>query len=305
MSSSLPEGFRLRAAEPADVELAAAIVRAEEKELRGRSDWGATEMNAFWRSADLDGGTWIVETRGGTPAAFAATIERGDSVDCWAAVHPQFSSRGLATALLARVEQRAREQRARVLKTGMFAENAAAARLLERLGFREARHYYQMRIALDPPPEPPEWPRDIGPSTFRAGDARAFHAALHDAFAQEWGFHSIPFEEWKRTRLEAPDTDTSLWFLARAGDEVAGVARCAANHHGGGWIAALGVRKPWRRRGVGLALLRHAFVEFHRRGEPHVGLGVDAENPTGATRLYERAGMSVVTEDIVYAKELR
>jgi mycothiol synthase len=41
-----------------------------------------------------------------------------------------------------------------------------------------------------------------------------------------------------------------------------------------------------------------------RRGVRSVGLGVDAQNPTGATRLYERAGMHVVFEAIVYEKEL-
>ena len=96
----------------------------------------------------------------------------------------------------------------------------------------------------------------------------------------------------------------SLWFIARDGDEIAGVARCEANRDGGGWIGAIGVRKAWRRRGVGLALLRHAFREFHLRGDPHVGLGVDAENPTGATRLYERAGMRVMNELVLYEKEL-
>jgi mycothiol synthase len=45
-------------------------------------------------------------------------------------------------------------------------------------------------------------------------------------------------------------------------------------------------------------------VEFHRRGESHVGLGVDVQNPSGATRLYERAGMRVINEDVVYEKDL-
>jgi ribosomal protein S18 acetylase RimI-like enzyme len=64
------------------------------------------------------------------------------------------------------------------------------------------------------------------------------------------------------------------------------------------------VRKPWRRRGLGLALLQHAFTEFWRRGERTVALGVDAENPTGATRLYERAGMHVLFDAVVYEKPL-
>jgi ribosomal protein S18 acetylase RimI-like enzyme len=71
-----------------------------------------------------------------------------------------------------------------------------------------------------------------------------------------------------------------------------------------GWIGALGVRDRWRKRGIGLALLQHAFAEFHRRGLTKVGLGVDASNPTGATRLYERAGMRVVAEDVTFVKEL-
>jgi ribosomal protein S18 acetylase RimI-like enzyme len=70
-------------------------------------------------------------------------------------------------------------------------------------------------------------------------------------------------------------------------------------------VNALGVRRPWRKHGLGLALLTHSFGEFFRRGEQIVGLGVDAENQTGATRLYQRAGMQVASEYVVYLKELR
>jgi ribosomal protein S18 acetylase RimI-like enzyme len=114
----------------------------------------------------------------------------------------------------------------------------------------------------------------------------------------------MAFEEWQRFRLEADDTDTSLWFMARAGAEVAGVIRCDSQKFGGGFVGALGVRSPWRGRGIGAALLQHAFAEYCRRGLTHVSLGVDAENPTGATRLYERVGMRVVSEDVVFEKEL-
>ena len=69
-------------------------------------------------------------------------------------------------------------------------------------------------------------------------------------------------------------------------------------------MAALGVRRPWRGRGVGRALLLHTFGEFHRRGVDRVSLGVDAENPTGATRLYESVGMNTVLEQSVYEKSL-
>lgn len=301
--TGLPEGFLLRNAQEDDVGLAAGIVRAEERALRGGSVWDVADMIQFWRHANFDGGSRFVE-REGLPVAFAAAIEREGEAECWAAVHPDFAGQGIATALLTGAESRARELGARRIKVGTFAENTAALRLFERRGYREARHYYQMRIDLDHTPEAPQWPEGIVPATFRPEDACAFHETLQEAFAEEWGFHSLAFEEWKRKRLEAPDTDVSLWFVARDGTELAGVVRGDPKGDGGGWVGALGVRDAWRRRGVGLALLRQAFAEFHRRGEPHVGLGVDAQNPTGATRLYERAGMRVVKEDIVFEKEL-
>jgi ribosomal protein S18 acetylase RimI-like enzyme len=65
------------------------------------------------------------------------------------------------------------------------------------------------------------------------------------------------------------------------------------------------VRRPWRKRGLGLALLRVAFREFHGRGYHKVGLGVDAENMTGALRLYEKAGMHVIRQFDLYEKEIR
>jgi ribosomal protein S18 acetylase RimI-like enzyme len=54
-----------------------------------------------------------------------------------------------------------------------------------------------------------------------------------------------------------------------------------------------------------MALLQHSFAEFWRRGMRTIGLGVDAANPTGATRLYQRAGMQVAAEYVLYEKELR
>jgi mycothiol synthase len=304
MTSPLPEGFHFRKGAEPDLETVSTVVRAEEEHLRGQSRWGAPEMIDFWRRCDFEGGTWIVETADGKPVGFAASMQREGQTDCWAAVLPAFTGRGLSTGLLAKVDERARGQGSSKLRAGMFAENRSARPLFEQLGFREVRRYYHMRIVFDGPPEVAVFPEGIELAAFRREDARAFHAAVGEAFEEEWGFVALPFEEWVRTRIDAPDTDLSLWFVARDQDEIAGFVRCDPDKHCGGWIGMLGVRRPWRKRGIGLALLQHAFVEFHRRGAPHVGLGVDADNPTGATRLYEQAGMRVLTEDIVFEKEV-
>jgi mycothiol synthase len=72
-----------------------------------------------------------------------------------------------------------------------------------------------------------------------------------------------------------------------------------------GYVNTLGVVRPWRRRGIGLALLHHAFGELGGRGKKRVGLGVDGSSLTGAVRLYEQAGMHVERRRILYEKELR
>ena len=72
-----------------------------------------------------------------------------------------------------------------------------------------------------------------------------------------------------------------------------------------GWVSELGVAPAWRRRGLGLALLRESFRRFRETGETVAALGVDSQNPTGATRLYERAGMRVLWRADVWEKELR
>jgi ribosomal protein S18 acetylase RimI-like enzyme len=112
----------------------------------------------------------------------------------------------------------------------------------------------------------------------------------------------MSFEGWVKLRLEAPDFDPTIWFVARNADEVVGVLRGDPKRWSCGWVGMIGVREPWRRRGVGKALLLQAFQAFYDRGERCVGLGVDTQNPTGATRLYEQLGMRVAAETITYAK---
>jgi ribosomal protein S18 acetylase RimI-like enzyme len=73
---------------------------------------------------------------------------------------------------------------------------------------------------------------------------------------------------------------------------------------GVGWVGILGVRRQWRRRGLGRALLLKALQEFRSRGFREVGLGVDAASLTGATRLYESVGMRVTAQFDIYEKQL-
>ena len=164
-------------------------------------------------------------------------------------------------------------------------------------GFAIVRHSFQMRVELAAPPEPPELPKGIVVRPMLEGEEERIHAAHMSAFADHWEFHEQTYEQWRRWHRDREYFDATLWFLAIDGDEIAGFVLCAPHFSGEpdfGWVELLGVRPAWRRRGLGEALLRHGFRALRARGFTRVGLGVDAENTTGAVRLYERVGMRPV-----------
>jgi mycothiol synthase len=302
MTSSLPESLTFRPATPDDAEAVAELLRATETALRGRSTVSASDLLDTWRLIDLTNASWIVLDEDELIAG-GMLITMREHGDFWGVVRPDAKGRGIGTALLDRAEEAARAAGKPGLHAGTMAEDRDAAALLTARGYRDVRHYFTMVIDLEEAPQP-AWPDGIRGDTVSYDEAEAFKDALDEAFEDEWGWEPMSFEEWKRLRLDATSTDLGLWFVARDGDELAAVARCESGRWGGGWVGAIGVRPAWRRRGLGLALLHHAFAEFHRRGERTVRLGVDTQNPTSATRLYERAGMRVESEDVVFEREL-
>ena len=182
-------------------------------------------------------------------------------------------------------------------------QSAIAA--LGRLGYAPIRHSYRMRIDFLEPPLEPEWPEGISVRPATETDIRTAYDVYSETFADTWEFGNDPFDEWSHWMLEE-GLDLSLWFVAEADGEAAGIAlnKPSDGEEGLGWVRVLGVRRPWRRKGLGRALLLHVFGEFHRRGFHGVGLGVDAESLTGAHRLYESAGMRVYRRSVVFEKVL-
>ncbi len=200
-----------------------------------------------------------------------------------------------------------------VIHQNTFDGDEAAEAFLQDAGYTQTRHYWRMLIEFDASPRAPEWPGDLALVEF--DPERDLEASVHaswDAFQDHYGFVAGSIEdEFERTRhrIEAdPDYDPSLWFLAKDGDEIAGLCFCSPKEAGDdttGYVQALGVRPAWRRRGLGRAFLLHSFGEFHRRGRAKVALHVDGQSLTGATRLYESAGMHVDELSHEYELELR
>jgi mycothiol synthase len=287
-----------------DFDAVAAFLAADDARHFGRpSAIGVPDVRGWLRRTDLDRNSWLCEEEGRV-IALGWVEPYGEVGVAVGVVGAHAQGRGLGTELVERAEARLREVGiARVHQVGS-APDVRAHELFTASGYREVRRFWEMAIELEEPPPAPTLPEGLRIETFAETDARPFYEALEEAFADHWEHYRRPFEEWWAEKRGAHDYDPTLWFLVRDGDEVAAIARNDPQRSSGGWIGALGVRRPWRGRGLGRALLLHSFGEFHRRGERRVSLGVDAANDTGATRLYESAGMHVETEQVVWEKVL-
>jgi mycothiol synthase len=289
----LPDGFRARPASRGDLDDVVALCRRCEVADLGVPDTESDDIQAAWRRPgfDLTRDTVLVLTGAGGVVGYGDVF---DGREAFGMVDPGWRGRGIGAWLLRRMERVAHERReAPTLEVSAPHGDRAFRGLAEREGYRQGRSSWVMRLDMDAPPPVPAWPEGVKLRTFvHEADARAVHRLVQDAFADIGNQPARSFEFWERTSLDRDDFDPSLWFLAVAGEELVGANLCFAGSTGG-FVAQLAVRRDRRGRGLGLALLHHGFAELYRRGERQVWLYVDTENRTGATRLYERAGMRV------------
>lgn len=326
--TDLPPGFSARPVVPdRDVDQILELCRAAAMAEYGSPDIDERMIRGAFQlpGLDLARDTLLVLDESGH-AAGTADYYDGDTQHIapyfFFRVQPDHAAGDVTDALLRWGAERAADnvhlapEGARVaLHADTAAVNSDIVAALERNGWHRDRVDWTMEIDLgEATPLPaPEWPQGISVRTAADGmdlerEARLLHATEREAFSDHYGYTPAPFEEWWhfRTQFNAPEPE--LWMMAMDGDEVAGMAICASQRAGQpdlGWISSLGVRRPWRRRGLALAILRHAFHTLAARGKPRVGLGVDSQSLTGATRLYEKAGMRVVREFYEYERIIR
>jgi ribosomal protein S18 acetylase RimI-like enzyme len=312
MSARPPNGYTLLPARPDDADAVAAILLADDLADTGASHFDADFVRDQWATPgfDLSTDAWIAVAADGTPVGHTNVMPDGEArVKSWGVVHPEHRGLGIGSVLVALTERRARERlegvRDPVLHHAVSDTDHAGAALLRSRGYRGVRSFRHMQIDLTGPlqdagaaPAGIEI-RGVDPER----DLHAIHGIFVEAFRQEWGYRVVPFEEWSGLEVETPSYDPTLWHLATEGDRPVG-AITGTVWGDRGWIGELGVLPPWRGRGIGSALLRRSFATFAARGLERVRLNVDAENPTGATRLYERVGMRTVRGWDVYEKPL-
>jgi len=328
MIVELPDGFTARGANMNDIERALVLFNRWSRSVIGRDE--ITDVQAAcneWKSPGFDPAEDIrlVFAPNGDMAGYIevwTTAKPPVHPGIWARVDPDYEDKGIGTWLMHWAEQRAmrvlnelREGLRFATRVHTYREAAKSKKLFVDMGYHHIRSSYHMRIDIDAPVPEAEFPEGITLRTFNPEtDAEAVYRADTEAFRDHFGFIEPPFEEgfkrFKYFMIDYEGFDPSLWFLAMDGPsgEIAGVNLCRPRTYDDpdlGWVGSLGVRRQWRKRGIGLALLQHSFNEFYRRGKRKVGLGVDAQNLTGALRLYENAGMHVHQAHDHYEKELR
>lgn len=320
---TLPSGFTARAIEPdADAEAVTDLCNLAAVAEYGTGDATVQMVRESYNSPTFEparDGRLVVDPEGGAAAVVEFYDQDADHVApfVYVRVRPDLLETGLLEALLAWAERRGEETVALAagdLKVALHANapgvNEPMQRLLEASGWKLERTYWTMEIELgDETPAVPALPDSIAIRTAVEGqDEPAIYEADMEAFADHFGFTRRTYEAWLQFTTKFFPYDPSLWFLAMDGEQIAGYSLCLLEGIGRpelGWVGVLGVRRPWRGQGLGLALLKHSFAELHRRGQRAVGLTVDSESLTGATRLYERAGMHVARDQRSYSRVLR
>jgi GNAT superfamily N-acetyltransferase len=253
-------------------------------------------------------------------------------VECWlnaeppvhpwiyGCVHPDHWGKGIGGHLLTWAEDRARLAMEKcppdlrvAPRSGTEAHNETGLALFEALGWKIVRSYYRMVTDLDSSPVVPAIPagiviRPFNPET----ELEMVYHTFVESFKDHFGFIEQPFEkgfaEYKHNMVEEPGYTPEMWYVAMDGDQMAGICICRredTEDSDSGWVSELGVRRAWRKRGLGLALLKQAFARFYKDGKKRAGLGVDAGSLTGALKLYENAGMRVQRQFNQFEKEFR
>jgi len=287
-----------RPATRADLPAVVALWRRHEVSTSGAAETDETAVREDWDrdGVDMARSTRVLED----PGAVVGYAVVGPDGNSDSVVDPARAGEGLEDRLLDWLEGAARESApgdgaGHAVHHYWQADDADADARFARRGWHAARTYWRMRRELDGPTPEPVWPQGVRVRPFDLQrDAHPAHELVEDAFADVGDDRPRKdFATWAAGMLDPERFDADLYLVAEQQGEV--VAVCLAQPMpAAGYVRQLAVRRAHRGRGLGLALLQESFRRHATRGWPATVLGVDAANATGATRLYERAGMRVV-----------
>jgi ribosomal protein S18 acetylase RimI-like enzyme len=309
---------------PAWLELVRAIEDADEPvERNDEGDLHDQLLDGSWKDPQADS-LFGVDADGVARAFGHVDVRPGDTrrvrAFCWGGVHPQWRGRGFGRAVLAWQEARGRQKIAAAGKAVpgrlmVYADEHLAdlRRLAQRAGFTEGRWFIDMSRRVDDGAAAPEVPLGDGLRLVPYDPAlsEGVRQAHNEAFAEHWGSEPRSREDWERASVGGRCFRPDWSFVVLAGGEVAGYTLAsayeqewAAQGYRSGWTDLLGVRPGWRGRRIAPALLAASMRAFAASGMQRADIGVDAENASGALRLYTVLGYEPQRRSVAYVKDV-
>lgn len=183
------------------------------------------------------------------------------------------------------------------VKAGIYQQETGMREAYERAGLEVETMYWRLGLDLTADADlSSPWPQGVELRRVDPRDDDVMRTALelvNETFRDHHGHVDMSFDYFVQYWRDSEKYDPDAWWFATVDDDVVGVllGDDTRVHDGVGFVRTLGVRKEMRGRGIAKCLLLNAFDDYRRRGRRAVQLGVDAQNATGATRLYEGVGM--------------
>ena len=262
----------------------------------GFADSDESDLSDEWREMDLQRDAWLAIDAQGEIRGYGAVMALKEGKRIAVYDDPGTQETDLFTGLLILCEKRAvnmlrelNDPQKQTLANFISDSSKYQKDILGEAGYHIKGFIFNMHIALQA--ELPEVKLPAGISIRSVDikkDSREIHALIQEAF--DWKERDPqPYEEWEERMVHSENRDESLWFLAIENDKIIGTC-LGVPYTDLGWVRQLAVLKPYRKMGIGSALLQNAFHVFKQRGYPKAGLAVESENEK-AYRFYERIGM--------------
>jgi len=297
--------YSVRPATPKDIEAVYELIAKQKTIDFGNAMMSLEDLRKLWETIDLDTDT-LTAFAEGELAGYAELLD-GDSPFIYLANRNNVD---LGFQLLKLLEQKAaiRATGRIQLATQISEKNQSLIQLFASNGYESNLSFLIMELMLNEPPPLPQWAEGIQVRTFVPGsDEQATYQTDEEA-AHDKGYHNpLSYEGWvKRMGMNRETFDSTIWFLACDESETVGVAlNVLGKVPDTVWVDHLSVRRAWRNKGIGKALLLHSFGEFYKRGIQIVKLSVDSKSLTNAPRLYESVGMQTTQQYHIYKKDLQ
>ncbi|MCM3693303.1 GNAT family N-acetyltransferase [Neobacillus niacini] len=275
----------------------------------GEPDINLSDVLDMWNSIPIETDAWIAVSATNEILGYGfVEVTGANRMDTCVFVHPQSKNQGIGSLLLKKVEERANalakgKAGKQTLMIQLSFSNTAARKLVEDRGYQFSRLYERMKIQLEEQPNQQPLPEGITLRTFQPDqDEEAIFTIYDETFQDTWGYTKKDFTTWI-TQKKGDGYDPSLWFLVWKDSMPVGFLMSRMQEDGL-FIDLVGVKREYRKHGIGRALLLHTFETAYQLNQKTILLYVDSDSLTNANRLYQQVGMRTHSQTAVYMKEL-